>query len=271
MRLLVFGGSGMLGAEVVRIAQERGHTVESPPHQECEVFDFGAVADRVAWFSDGQPVDRIINCAGLVPAKIAPDVGGTRAAFMTNTLGPLCLASFGVPLIHMSTDCVFSGTLQNRSYSADMAPDPVDLYGRTKAAGEPIYFSNALTVRGSFIGPQHGFLRWLLDAHGQVEAYVNARWSGTSALRMAQELVALAENWGHVDKPVIHAAPREPVSKAWMIEYLADKLHLPINIRLVREPTINRALTPDYTLPPVQDVLDDLVATLQEKPSEVVQ
>jgi dTDP-4-dehydrorhamnose reductase len=258
MKIAVFGATGMLGSEVVAAARERGHEAITPTHQAMPI-------EVGVGFAAPELPDVIINCAGLISQRGEVPV---RAMLMINGAGPHHLAALGIRLVHMSTDCVFSGEIgSGHCYSSSDNPTPKDLYGRSKLAGE-LDAPHVLVVRGSFIGEQHGFLRWLLDARGVVQAYAQTYWNGSTASHMARALVDLAES---ERTGIVHVAAERAVSKGWMVEYLADALDLPISsIEVVSEPRINRALCPDIELPPVREVLDEIIAWIKERESAPV-
>ncbi len=254
MNIIVLGASGMLGKQVIEECKKRNHDVFSSS------FRFG---DNPLAFLVSQG-DIVINCAGKIPQK-----SPTPEEMITvNSLGPWQLArateGWGGRLIHMSTDCVFSGKQQGPLRSTSI-PDPTDLYGKSKLAGEP-QGKNVLVVRGSFIGFDHGFLRWLLEAKGTIEAWVRATWNGGSASVLAKALVDLAEG---DTSGIVHVGAEESVTKAWMVEYLASELDLRFGtIRVTSVPVIMRALEPDVILPSVKKSLDGLIKELNGDPKE---
>ena len=81
--------------------------------------------------------DVAVNCVGIV--KQSDEAGDAARMIEVNSLFPHRLARVcegrGVRLIHVSTDCVFSG--RRGGYDESELPDPADLYGRSKLAGEP--------------------------------------------------------------------------------------------------------------------------------------
>lgn len=255
MNYFVVGASGMLGKCVVEEVLKRENAIVHVPK-----IRFGRHKFNQMSFSGA---DVIINCAGSIPLKEPRPTEMIEA----NTIGPWQLAKaakvWGSRLVHMSTDCVFSGKTQSLSSSSN--PDPIDLYGRTKLAGEP-WGDNIVVARGSFIGPDHGFVRWLIEAEGNVQAWTKAFWNGGSVRAMARALVDLAEG----DKEgVVHVAAEKRVTKAWMVEYLIDALDLPVGtINLINKPYIWRALEPDIVLPPVKDSLDEVVEELKNTEEE---
>lgn len=241
------------------MAQEHGHDLIVPTHHACEIED---IEDVCMNFASGFKPDAIINCTGKLPGA------SPQSMLQVNAIGPWNLATQGIRIVHMSTDCVFSGeeiidnSFQPMLRASTHSPDPVDIYGRSKLAGE-VSLEYVLNVRGSFIDPQSGFLRWILNSRGKVRAWTRASWNGTSARRMAELLVTLAEG---ERVGVVHAAAPDSVTKAWMIEYLADVLDLRFSIELVSEPLIWRALEPgddELTFPPVKEMLDELVAEIK--------
>ena len=242
----------MLGQAVARAVQEAGHEIVATAHGACAIEDAAQVFDVV----ERQKPNIIINCAGRLPGSDPIDM------IATNALGPHVLASTGVRLVHMSTDCVFSGKrkLQGLPWLTPQdRPDPEDLYGRTKLAGEP---ESALVVRGSFIGREGGFLHWLTNATGQVDAWTRALWNGLPVNGMAFVLVHLA---GQKRTGVVHVASEEALSKAAMINYFVEKLGLPIKgIRYVDTPRIDRRLQPDpeFKVQPLPESLEKLVEEL---------
>jgi dTDP-4-dehydrorhamnose reductase len=96
----------------------------------------------------------------------------------------------GIRLIHISTDCVFSGRKGN--YTEDDVPDAEDLYGRTKLIGEVAY-AHTLTLRTSLIGRElrtrYGLTEWFLRQEKTIKGYVNAIFSGFTTQAFARALL----------------------------------------------------------------------------------
>lgn len=236
MKLWVTGWGGVLGSHVYRAAVARGHTVRGSLHKDCPIEDVGQVWEMAQAYRP----DAIINCAGALPGSEPLEM------VVANALGPHVLATLQIRLVHMSTDCVFAGNHHHYLKSTDQ-PDPVDLYGRTKLAGE-VAADHVLNVRGSFLSPHGGLLRWLLDSSGPVDAWERAYWNGGSAVAMADALLTLAEGEA---VGVLHAASPGYVTKAELIAFFVDRLGLPVQLCRVREPEVWRVLERDYELPAV--------------------
>ncbi len=243
MKIWITGSGGVLGSRVANAVTAKGHELLATTHYECPIEDLGTVVK----IAQTAVPDAIINCAGILPGGFGIDM--VRA----NALGPHILASLamrGIRIVHMSTDGVFAGRRRARHSSQDL-PDPDRLYGRTKLAGE-VEADHVLNVRGSFIAKEGGFLKWLLHAEGEVEAWDNAEWNGTTADIMAATLLELAEG----DRVgVVHVASDQLATKGWMVDMFTETLKLPVKVTHKSFPHIFRALEPDVVLPNVEGVL----------------
>lgn len=132
--------------------------------------------------------DVVVNCAGLT--KHIPEGNDPISAITINALLPHRLSEYcsliGARLIHVSTDCVFSGAKGN--YLEDDVPDATDTYGRTKVLGE-VMGLNVLTLRTSTIGHEAGTKRGLLEWFLMQEAcrgYRSFRFSGLPTVEFAK-------------------------------------------------------------------------------------
>jgi dTDP-4-dehydrorhamnose reductase len=140
VKLLVTGAKGMLGFDVLRVAQAAGHALEAVDVDELDITDPAAVE---AGFARVKP-DAVINCAAWT------DVDGAEShreqAQAVNAHGPRNLAMVcaweGLPLVHVSTDYVFSGEAfvdpsgAPRAYLESDPTGPKSVYGQTKLEGE---------------------------------------------------------------------------------------------------------------------------------------
>ena len=153
MTVYILGSTGLLGSLLAM-----NHNAQAVSRAMCDITDPVSVS---TFFARNKP-DIVINCAGVVP-KVAEKVGDMQT-FRVNALGPKLLRSacneYGARLIHISTDCVFTGVWGN--YSEDSLPNPPDVYGLSKLLGE-LYDEPHLTIRTSFIGLPDAGGRGLLD------------------------------------------------------------------------------------------------------------
>lgn len=152
--ILVTGGTGQVGLELLRQPWPAEVTVLAPSRNELDLASGESIA---AWFS-GRQIDCIINSAAYTAVDLAEDNVGE--AFLANAQGPAWLADVarerGIPLLHVSTDYVFDGML-HRPYREDDPVTPLGVYGASKLAGE-------LAVRAG--APRHVILRtaWVISA-----------------------------------------------------------------------------------------------------------
>lgn len=203
MKILVIGANGMIGAALTRVLSEASDwqvygTVRNEKYK--RYFSENIVrylisgvdverSDLLPNLFDLIMPDVVINCAGLTKHK--QEAENQLVAIPINTLVPHRLAALcklsGSRLIHISTDCVFSGLQGN--YTEDDFADARDVYGRSKVLGEVIC-SNAVTLRTSTIGHEfytkHGLLEWFLAQQGVCKGYSKAIFSGLPTVAFAE-------------------------------------------------------------------------------------
>jgi dTDP-4-dehydrorhamnose reductase len=254
-RVLVLGATGMLGHVVAR-RLATGFEVHSGVRDVERARRLGIAGELHAFDAmDGSAVDLIaalrpaavINAVGLV--KQLEEASRPVPAITINALFPHVLAeasaSAGARLVHVSTDCVFSGELAApAAYSEDDAPDPKDLYGRSKLLGE-VTAAPGLTLRTSIIGwePERasGLLEWFASQRGNVvNGFTGAIFSGVTTETLAAVIDTVLRD--HPDLSGLYHVSAEPISKLELLNRLADVLGMPCEIRPVDEPRINRAL-----------------------------
>jgi dTDP-4-dehydrorhamnose reductase len=275
VKIAVFGADGMLGKALVAEAVARDIGVMAVYHGEGETRLRGArIAyldisrrDHLDAFIETDRSDVWINAAGIIPpaaGKVTP-ADADIAMVMTNALGPQVLAAAvkkteATRLIHVSTDCVFSGnTTLDRPYTVTTRPDPVDLYGRSKLVGEAILDRDRIAVvRTSFVGLDHGLLRWFLDesaAGHTVTAWRNAWWSGSSVYAVARALLDLADRR---TPGIVHLTTSLPLSKAVVLALIRDAFGFRTNLDYVERPVIRRVLRPTVDLTPFDLAINEV-------------
>lgn len=250
-RLLVLGASGLLGSSVAGALAHRttrgelhfgvGHgQAPNVPSATTHRLDLRNLAATSSFLGELRP-DLVINCAGIVKSTCND---GFQAALINTLLPHLIVEAirpWGGRLLHVSTDCVFSG---NRGgYTEVDHPDPVDLYGRTKLAGE-VTESPHLTVRTSFIGLESGnpkgLLGWFLEQKGTVRGFRRAIWSGLTADALAEILSSLVERRDVTG--LVHIAG-EAIDKFRLLCLAAEVFEkTDVQIEAVDEPFCDRSL-----------------------------
>ncbi|CAJ0686534.1 hypothetical protein LMG18091_00603 [Ralstonia wenshanensis] len=203
MKVLVLGASGMLGNAVFRLfAESPGFdvmgAVRSPGSlrllpdalaaQVISGVDVEQVDSLTLTFAQMRP-DVVINCIGVV--KQIAEADDPLTAIPINSLLPHRLARLcdvaGARLVHVSTDCVFSGT-KGMYVEADTS-DAKDLYGRSKYLGE-VDYPHAITLRTSIIGHElaraTSLIGWFLAQKVKVKGFTKAIFSGLPTVELAR-------------------------------------------------------------------------------------
>jgi dTDP-4-dehydrorhamnose reductase len=205
MKVLVIGASGMIGSTVLRvISKKKGWQVSGTVRNgDVKRFFPAYIGERILAGVDVEHPDAlskvldemrpnvVINCAGLTKHK--PEAEDHLVSIPINTLMPHRLAGLcklaGARLIHVSTDCVFSGAQGN--YAEEDFADARDLYGKSKALGEVTY-PHTVTLRTSTIGHEfetkYGLLEWFLSQEERCRGYKRAIFSGLPTVVFAEVL-----------------------------------------------------------------------------------
>ena len=248
MTIFVAGASGMLGHKVFQTLQGlnadplgsiRGRREDEPYRsipllqskniiEGFDALDVMAVRDRLRSLRP----QVVVNCVGVVKQRsTAHEPVATIAinALFPHVLAETC-AEWGGRLIHVSTDCVFSGT--KGQYRESDPTDATDLYGRSKALGETTA-PNALTLRTSIIGRElehrASLLEWLLaQDKGSVKGFTRAIYSGVTTNHLAALIASIIERFPSLTG-LYHVAA-EPISKHRLLLQLRDAYHLDIEI-----------------------------------------
>lgn len=204
MKFLILGCNGMAGHMISLYLKEQGHDVLGFARSKSTLVDSVAGdAQDAAFMKELIGVDKfdtVINCIGLLNQFAENNKAG---AVYLNSYFPHQLAQFTVgshtQVIHMSTDCVFSG--KRGQYTEDDFRDGATFYDRTKALGE-IVNDKDLTMRQSIVGPDInqkgiGLMNWFLQQHGEVTGYTGAMWTGQTTLQLAKTMEAAAKERAH--------------------------------------------------------------------------
>jgi len=222
-KILVLGAAGMAGHVMAEyLAQKSGYEIircarraVTPDTVILDVTDFRRVEDVLR---DRRP-DVVDNCVGML---VQASQDRVDRAILINSYLPHFLSrlgkKYGFKLIHISTDCVFSG--DRGGYSEDAFRDGDTPYARTKALGEVINDTD-LTLRTSLIGPElkrdgTGLLHWFLMQKGKINGYTKAYWSGVTTLELAKVVDHC------INRPVtglVHLTMNQKISK---FELLAE-------------------------------------------------
>ncbi len=217
MRFLVLGCNGMAGHLISLYLKEQGHDVLGFALSKSELVDSVAGDAQDAAFMKEligvNKFDTIINCIGLLNQNCDDH---KAAAVYLNSFFPHQLAQLTegthTQIIHMSTDCVFSG--KRGQYEEGDVRDGTTFYDRSKALGE-LEDAKNLTLRNSIVGPDInrngiGLLNWFMQQQGEVTGYTGAMWTGQTTLQLAKTMEAAARERA---SGLINAVPDMSISK----------------------------------------------------------
>lgn len=192
-RILILGSAGMAGHVVKKrlmdsgkyIVGELARTATSGGFSyNVDVTDLDALDHAITAFNP----DVIINCIGVLnrDAEENPDKAVFLNSFLPHHLARKATA-VGGRLIHISTDCVFSGAKGN--YNDSDPKDGIGFYAQSKALGEVVYDAH-LTIRTSIVGPEIktsgiGLLHWFLRNEAkEIKGYKNVYWGGVTTIQL---------------------------------------------------------------------------------------
>lgn len=203
MKVLILGISGMLGSALFKkYLNDPGLITYGTTRNElardcfdrnchrriiCDI-DLDCDASLIGVFERLKP-DVVINCIGLV--KQVSEASDPLQAIAINALFPHRLAAlcnkFEARMIHISTDCVYSG--KAGGYLESDCADANDLYGRSKFLGE-VDYPHAITLRTSIIGHElksnRSLINWFLSQNGSIKGYKKAFFSGLPTVELAR-------------------------------------------------------------------------------------
>jgi dTDP-4-dehydrorhamnose reductase len=187
----------------------------------------------------------VVNAVGIV--KQADAAKAAVPSIRVNALFPheiaVECASRGVRLVHVSTDCVFSGL--RGGYTEDDLPDATDLYGRSKLLGEVVGASHALTLRTSIVGRElqgaNGLFEWFLSQRGaRVRGFSRAIFSGLTTATLAGLIGDLIDR--HQGLHGLWHVSAAPIDKLSLLQLLRDALGADVELEPDDSLVIDRSL-----------------------------
>jgi len=286
MKVLVIGGDGMLGHELLA-GLSVSHDVAVTLRRDLSAYAhhglftsenaFAGVdvrnPDRVLEVVADYRPQAIVNAAGIV--KQRADSSRSIPSIEVNSLFPHRLAviarASGARLVHISTDCVFSG--DRGGYRETDVPDPVDLYGRSKLLGE-VDEDGCITLRTSMIGLELAnrlsLVEWALAQPGAFSGYRNVLYSGLTTMELTRVIDELL-----VRHPGLHGiwhVASEPTSKYDLLEGLFRRIGRGGHVRPEDGVVSDRTMSGEafekatgYRVMGWDDMLDELAKRIQER------
>jgi len=194
-KVLVLGSTGLIGHQVFNYLQANGgyelHNISHRSKLKENTINIDARNEEhfLKCIVDINP-DFIINCIGIL---ISDSNSNPENAIFLNAYLPHRLVRLSndidAKLIHISTDCVFSGNKGTPYIETDIK-DGLGVYAETKVLGE-IINKNHLTLRTSVVGPElkdggEELFHWFMSQSGVISGYTKSIWSGVTTIELAK-------------------------------------------------------------------------------------
>lgn len=236
MKVLILGGTGVIGGQIVSTLSSRGLDVTAVSRGIIPKAKSNLKAKFIkmdlAGTSDSELLSLIsehcliLNAAGMIKQRISINDFSTHIeAVNLNSILPIRLASLSQQtskkIIHITTDCVFDGSLgdydENHSHSA------LDIYGKSKSLGE-VQADNVLNLRCSIIGPDTTSLSlagWIShqDSNSKITGYSNHYWNGITTYSLSKVIMGIIES-GFWSSGTQHLVPSNSWNKFRLVEEL---------------------------------------------------
>jgi dTDP-4-dehydrorhamnose reductase len=244
MKILILGGDGMLGHQLLKYLSSH-HEVKVSLRQDIESYrqyglfnqnnsypgiDVRSIDRLIEVMADFQP-EAVINAVGIVKQRHTAKESIPSLeinSLLPHRLSVLCKTS-GARLVHLSTDCVFSGKKGN--YLEQDPSDAEDLYGKTKFLGE-VNDSHCITLRTSIIGYEltrkKSLLEWFLAQSETVKGFTNAIYTGFTTQEMSRIIDMLLVK--HPEAYGVYQVSSKPINKFELLLLFREKLHKSIDI-----------------------------------------
>lgn len=236
MKVLVLGGTGVIGGQIVSTlsssrldvtAISRGIIPKAKDNLRTKftTMDLAGTSDSEL-LSLISEYSFIVNAAGVIKQKITLNDFSTHLeAVNLNSILPIRLASLSQQIsskiIHITTDCVFDGSIgdydENDSHSA------IDIYGKSKSLGE-VQRDNVLNLRCSVIGPDTTSLSlagWIThqNFNSKITGYLNHYWNGITSYSLSKVVIGIIES-GFWSSGTHHLIPSNSWNKFQLVEEL---------------------------------------------------
>lgn len=272
-QVIIFGADGMLGRYVKETLQttdkvsvicstRKDFDIEKGSHKTLRDYLFSIFDNSCT----GEYIDNIvINCAGAIPQKYG-GVENSRYYIQLNTLFPLWLydvcseynnlaGSDAAKLIHITTDCVFSGAIGK--YNENDIHDETGIYGITKSLGEPKPKSISIgdrvcVLRTSIIGEElyskKSLLEWVLSNRDQtINGYTSHYWNGVTCLTLSKIIrdIIISDD-SYFPNGTIHVHSPDVVSKYDLCKYINEIYDLGMTITPYSSRNVDKTLTTIY-------------------------
>ena len=272
-KVLILGSAGLIGHQVYNYLKDSNnyelHNISYRNKIQddtilLDVRDEKKIIDKITSISP----QYIINCIGILISGSNED---PENAIFLNSYLPHRLARLAdkidAKLIHISTDCVFSGDKRNPYVETD-EKDGRGVYAKTKGLGEVVNEKH-LTLRTSVVGPElkndgEELFHWFMNQSGEIPGYTKAVWSGVTTTELAK-----AVKWS-IDNNITglyHVTNNSSISKYDLLQLFQKYTKKDISIKpfdgkKVDKSFIDTRLLIDYKIPSYDQMISDMVSLI---------
>ena len=273
-KVLILGSSGLIGHQVYNYLKDNSDFSLSNISYKRKLNNETILLDarnEKSFFDQIRRINPnyIVNCIGVLISEAKQD---SERAISLNAHLPHKLAKLAnmmnAKLIHMSTDCVFSGNKKSPYLETDVK-DGKDTYAKTKALGEVIC-ENHLTIRTSVVGPEiingnEGLFHWFMNQSGVLEGFTKTIWSGVTTIELAKAIKWFIDN---NTTGLYHLTNGIPISKYDLLHLFKNHTNKHIEISKVDGIDSNKSFIDtrkeiNYLLPTYNQMISDMVTFIK--------
>ena len=276
-RILVLGSTGMVGHLLCKYLITNSDFIlfdiarSYKFRDKTNLFDVKNEKDFYEHIKHIKP-DYIINCIGVLIRESNTSI---ENAIYINSYFPHMLKKFtsqiNSKLIHISTDCVFSGKKGN--YIESDFKDGTGIYAQTKILGE-IQDTTNLTLRTSVIGPEirdsgEGLFGWFMRQEGIISGFEKVIWSGVTTLELAKIIKLSIDN---ELTGLHHVTNNSSINKYELLrlfkKYTQKNIEIkPFNGKSLDKSLIDTRLLLGYKIPSYDDMISEMITFIKNNKS----
>ena len=275
VKVLVLGSTGLIGHQVYNYLKKNSDydlsniSYRNKLQEDTILLDIREETKFLDTVEKIKP-NIIINCIGILinGSNKDPENAIFINAYMPHRLMRLA-DSINAKLIHISTDCVFSGNKKEPYLELD-EKDGKDIYAKTKGLGE-IINNEHLTLRTSVVGPElktngEELFHWFMNQSGTINGFTKAIWSGVTTIELAKAVMWAIDN---KTTGLYHITNNQPINKYDLL--LLFKKHTQKNIevlsvegRNVDKSFIDTRKLINYSIPSYDEMIRDMVQLIAD-------
>ena len=272
-KVLVLGSAGLIGHQVYNYLKDSDNYELHNISYQNKIQDDTVLLDAR---NEQVFIDKItsispkyiVNCIGILidGSNADPENSIFLNSYMPHRLTRLA-DKINAKLIHISTDCVFSGDKKEPYIETD-EKDGRGVYAKTKGLGE-VVSDKHLTLRTSVVGPElkndgEELFHWFMGQSGEISGYTKAIWSGVTTTELAK-----AVKWSidHHITGLYHVTNNSSISKYDLLQLFQKYTKKDINIKPFSGKDVNKSfidtrLLMDYEIPSYDQMISDMVSLI---------